>query len=58
MRIGGRTEFRSKDRGAMVLFLYASHHIPGTDGADTRYYIDRVIGNLNRHDDATIGSKG
>jgi hypothetical protein len=38
----------------MVLFLYASHHIPGTDGADYHHYINLAVGKFNYHDDATI----
>ena len=38
-----------------MLFLYARHHIPGTDGADVHHQISHDVGNTNRHDDATIG---
>jgi hypothetical protein len=39
----------------MVLFLYARHHIPGTDVADTHHCIYHAVGKFNYHDDATIG---
>ena len=39
----------------MVLFLYASLHIPGTGGAETHHCIYRAVGKLNYHNDATIG---
>jgi hypothetical protein len=55
IRTSGRTESRREGRGVVVLFLYASLHIPGTGGAETHHCIHRAVGKSNYHDDATIG---
>jgi hypothetical protein len=55
IRKSGWTESRREDRGVVVLFLYASHHIPDTDGAETHHCIYRAVGKSNYHYDATIG---